>query len=286
MAAEFHHEADFKTPDSVRFPEDWKEGKDSEITPPAAQRNDASTFEGGATRTPPCESPAATPAPRVKGKREQADNFKTRIEVYHAIVAHQKGADWWRNHDDLTMLGEWAPELIKELPIRLKDATYAAVPLIRIESMNVRTIGTYRAAADGYAIGGTIVLNEERLSDLPDYMKLALLVKLLFCARQHQKGGNGTLDSEGRDEMKAAGLEITEEGAITVTVGRRFHELLDAHGIDVSFESTFPKPSRKGKTTNQLWSCACQKARVGTKEFCAVCTKCHQPFRLGDFVGT
>jgi hypothetical protein len=34
----------------------------------------------------------------------------------------------------------------------------------------------------------------------------------------------------------------------------------------------------KGKSSLSRWSCGCQSARIGTKEFFAVCTKCNNPF--------
>src|SRR5262249_13275868 len=154
-----------------------------------------------------------------------------------------------------------------------------------IEPMNVKTIGTYRANADGYAIIGAIAFNQERLADLPDFMKLAMLLKLLLCAWRHQMGGDGTFDRKCRERMKAMGLVITEKGAIRIGDNGLFRRLLMAWGIDVPVASVFPQPARKGKATNQLWSCTCQKCRVGTKEFFAVCPQCHEPFRLGNHVG-
>lgn len=184
------------------------------------------------------------------------------------------------------MLRRWEAIFIKAFDLRVKDATYMMMPLIRIEPINVKTIGTYRAEADGFAIIGVIVFNEERLHDLPVFLKLALLLKLLLCARRHQqKGGDGGFDRECRERMKAMGLTITEKGAITIDEGGPFRRILEAGGIEVPVASAFPRPARKGKTTNCLWSCTCQKCRVGTKDFFAVCSECGEPFRLGDHVG-
>lgn len=205
--------------------------------------------------------------------------------VYQAIVKHQRDADWWANHDDLEMLRDAVSPFIKEFNLRVKDAVYMSVPLIRIERMNVRTMGAYRAEADGYAITGTIALNEERLRSLPDFMKLAVLTKMILCAWRHQSGGKGDFDRQCRERMKAMGLVINEKGAITIEKGGPFHRLLQKRGIDVPVASVLPKPARKGKTTLQLWSCTCQKCRVGTKEFFALCPMCSEPFRLGDHVG-
>jgi hypothetical protein len=231
------------------------------------------------------QHPALRPAPRVDDKGAEESDFKNWPLVYRAIVEHQRSADWWTNHDDLEMLRQWGGLFIKAFDLRVKDSAYMAMPLIRIEPMNVRTIGIYRPEPDGYAIIGTIALNAERLSALPDFMKLVVLLKLLLCAWQHQSGGDGTFNRECRERMKAMGLVVTEEGAITIDENGPFRRLLAEFGIEVPVASVFPRPCRKGKTTNRLWSCTCQKVRVGTREFFAVCTQCNEPFRLGDYVG-
>lgn len=231
------------------------------------------------------ETPATSPAPQAESQGAGESDFKTRIGVYEAIVRHQLDADWWANHDDLEMLRKWGRFFIEAFDLRVKDAAYMGMPLIRIEAMNVKTIAAYHAPADGYAIIGSIRFNEERLRTLPVFMKLVLLLKCLLCAWQHQKGGDGTFDRECRERMKAVGLVITEKGRITIADDGPFRRLLDAAGIEVPVASVFPRPDRKGKTTSRLWSCTCQRCRVGTSEFLAVCTECREPFRLGDHVG-
>jgi len=237
--------------------------------------------------TPAGNQSGQKPAREIKTDVEHSgddwDDFKI-APLYGAIVDHQKHAKW-KHNEAVTTLREWARTLMKMCKIRVKDATYTGVPLIRIEPMNVRTIGVYRGKADGYAIGGTIAINEERFFELPLHMMLALLLKLLFCARRHEEGGDGTFDQDCREKMKAAGLVITDDGAIIIDKDGTFQRFLKSGGIDAPLESKFPQPSRKGKTTNHVWSCTCQRVRVGTKGFFAVCTQCHERFRLGDHVG-
>jgi hypothetical protein len=202
------------------------------------------------------------------------------------LVEYQKGACWWLNRDLVMVLRRWAWILIKAFGLRVKDAVYAGVPLIKVEPMPVRTLGGYRAAADGYAIEGTIVFNQERLKELPIYMQVALLLKFLLCAARHQAGGDGRFDRQCRQQMKAMGLTITEQGAITIAEGGPFRRLMHAAGIEVPVASAIPRPGRAGKTTLRVWSCTCQRCRVGTKEFFATCPQCGEPFRPGDHVGT
>jgi hypothetical protein len=247
----------------------------------SGQEPTGETPSGGRNGQPP----ATNAAPQARNQGAKGGVFKTPPWVIQALVENQRDAEWWANRDDLEMLRNWGHILIKAFNLRVKDATYQGMPLIRIERMNVRTLGMYRAEADGYAIVGTIVLNEERLRDLPVFMKLTLLPKLLLCAWQHQRGGDGTFDPECRERMKDMGLLITKKGSIRIDEDGAFRRLLESYGIEVPVASLFPPPARKGKTTLQLWSCMCQSCRVGKKVFSVVCSECHEPFRLGDHVG-
>lgn len=85
--------------------------------------------------------------------------------------------------------------------------------------------------------------------------------------------------------MKSKGLIVTEKGKITIADDMPFRQVLEGKGVTVPAASEFIRPERRGKSTIRLWSCTCQKARVGTREFFAVCPQCNEPFRLGDHVG-
>lgn len=231
------------------------------------------------------EAPATRPGRRAEDEGDGESDFKTRVGVYEAIVRHQRGANWWANCDDLKLLRKWGGFFIRAFDLRVKDTVSMGMPLVRIEPMNVKTIGAYHPEPDGYAIIGSLGFNEERLRTLPVFMKLVLLLKCLLCAWRHQKGGDGDFDRECRGRMKSLGLIVTEKGAITIDADGPFHQLLEAAGIEVPVASVFPRPERTGKTTSRLWSCTCQRCRVGTSTFLAVCTACGEPFRLGDHVG-
>jgi hypothetical protein len=229
-----------------------------------------------------------SPAPQAESQRVVKGVFKTPFWVIEAIEKNQRDAEWWTNRDPLVRLRKQCEALIHELDLRVKDdnaGEMLGVPLIKIEPMNVRTLGTYRSDVDGYAIGGTIVLNQERLWELEPFMEAALMLTLLVRARQHQRGGDGRLDREGRDLMKSHGLVVTEKGKITIAEDGAFRRFLEEQGIEVPVASVLPRPARQGRTTLQLWSCTCQSCRVGTKVFLAVCEQCKEPFRLGDHRG-
>ena len=226
------------------------------------------------------------------------DSKTTPWWLCEAIKTHQRDAKWWPNWKDLKRLRAWCHILITGLDLRAKDGEKLGVPLIRIERTNTRTLGTYRPDPDSYAIGGTIVVNEKRLDDLPDFMEGVLMLVLLVRARQHQLGGDGSLDREGRALLKSKGVVVTAKGKITIAddvpytppkpweaQATTFRQLLEDRGIAVPAEAEFPKPKEEGTTTNRLWSCTCQRCRVGRGMFLAVCTHCNQPFQPGDHVG-
>ena len=227
--------------------------------------------------------PDQSPKPSRPHREKGVEHFKT-PPLYQAIVAHQRSADWWANHDELVWLRAWARTFIKEFGINVRDAHYLSVPLIKIEPMNVKTLGAFQIDPDGYAIKEAIVLNEKRLKGLPDYMKLALLMKMLIDAWQQQRCPDDLFDEQGRKGFQELGLTVTAEG-ITIAQGGRFRELLRREKIETpAGEIPWPKPEQMGKSTNSLWSCLCQKVRVGTSTFEAVCLRCHTEFRQGDHV--
>ena len=98
---------------------------------PAAPTGDADTG-------PPVPS---GPAPQAEDGRPVGGVFKMSPGAYEAIVANQRGAEWWPNRDDLELAREWSHIFIRELKLRVKDAEFLGVPLIRIEKLNVRHAG-------------------------------------------------------------------------------------------------------------------------------------------------
>jgi hypothetical protein len=206
------------------------------------------------------------------------------LPVYQAITEHQRGAEWWAYHDDLVKLRDWGLKLIKEFAIKVKDGEYLSPPLIKIEPMNIRTFGTYRIEADGYAIKGAIVLNSKRLPGLDDHMKLGLLMKLLLDAWEQQRCRDDLFAEQCRKGFQKFGLTVTEDG-ITIEKGGRFREWLGRNGIEPpAGEIPWPEPKQEGRSTNKLWSCLCQRVRVGTSDFEAICPRCQTEFQPGDHV--
>ena len=204
--------------------------------------------------------------------------------LYEMIVGNQRTADWWQNRDHLERLRQGAFALSVMLDIRVKDGVGLAVPLIRIERMNIKTVGAYHEEADGYAIVGTIAFNEARLSEMQPAAVMAHLLKFMLCAWRHQSGAKGEFDGACREKMRKFGVDIDSRGNIAIDVDGQFASVLGKIGVDVPKELA-PLPPREGKATSKVWSCNCQRARVGTKNFFAECPKCGRSFEIGDHVG-
>jgi hypothetical protein len=83
--------------------------------------------------------------------------------------------------------------------------------------------------------------------------------------------------------LKSLGIGVTKK-LITIEKGSRFDQLLGKHDVKIP-EGQTPKPKvPQGKSTNMLWSCLCQKVRVGTGSFEAKCLRCKTQFQPGDHV--
>ncbi len=204
--------------------------------------------------------------------------------LYDMIVGNQRTADWWHNRDHLEWLRKGALVLSQTLDIRVKDGVGLGVPLIRVERMNIKSVGTYHDGADGYAIVGTIAFNEARLPEMQAAAVMAHLLKFMLCAWRHQAGAKGEFDRVCRDKMIEFGIDIDAKGNIAIDVDGQFAGVLGRIGVDVPTELA-PPPPREGKATSKVWSCNCQRARVGTKNFFAECPKCGRSFEIGDHVG-
>jgi hypothetical protein len=207
--------------------------------------------------------------------------------LYELIVANQTEGEW-SHREELRFLREWGHRLIHQLDLRAKDAQFVALPLIQIRRLrNLKTLGQYDPLPDGYRIAGTISFNEERLPDLTEHEKLALLLKLLVEAWQHQRGVKpGSDDQALRAETRRLGLAITRQHKITIHADGKFRRVLEAHGIETPIEpKILPPPTRPAKSTLNRWTCGCQTVLVGRGEFLGRCThpECGHEFRRVDY---
>ena len=213
---------------------------------------------------------------------DNGQHFKMQ-PIYQTIVAHQRSADQWANHEKLLWLREWGHRFIKELGLKNKDREYLGMPLVKVEPMNIKTVCCYRNAPDGYALTGTIVANEKRLGDEPDIETLTHLLEALLDAWRHQHCRDEVFEQECLERLKGLGIRINKR-LTTIEKGSRLDQLLRKRGVKISEGQTHTPKLPQGRSTNALWSCLCQRVRVGTGSFDALCLRCQSKFQPGNHV--
>lgn len=213
---------------------------------------------------------------------DKRENFKM-VPIYQTIVEHQRSADDWANHEKLLWLREWGHRFIKELGLKNKDGEYLGMPLVKVEPLNIKTVCRYQKAPDGYALTGTIVANEKRLGDEPDFETLTHLLEALLDAWRHQHCPDEVFEQERLEALKKLGIVVSKR-LTTIEKGSRFHQLLEEHDVKNPEGQTRSSKLPQGKSTNRLWSCLCQRVRVGTGSFEALCLRCNTQFQPGERV--
>ena len=244
--------------------------------PPAPEGSQVSDRDGAT-------APAGLPTP-------EPTDFKTDqwVDVYRVVQDHQRSCDW-PNQEWSKRLHELATLLICKLELGIP------LPPIRIEPTNIKTPAKYCRGHDGYALQGALIFNEKWLrgeaTGAKPYQLPSLLFKLLLLAWQDVHSLVGPQDFQIM--LKELGVRLYNDGRIAFLppdkVGQvgKFPKLLAMQKIDFPDKPFFPgkkpdgDPDKKpvGKSTSTLWSCGCQKVRVGTKQFSAACTRCNSKFR-------
>jgi len=223
------------------------------------------------------------PTPQQR-EDEGGDTFKIPLlPVYRAIVEHQVAEEGWAGRDELVWLRDWCRTFIREFQIKTRDSTYLLLPLIKIEPLNIKTLVTFRAGRDGYAIAGTIVVNLKRLErGVPRAALLAQLLVALMRAWQRERCDDDLFDSESLARFRQLGLRVAKAG-ITIEGEGHFWKLLEEHKVEDA-AGEVPMAKLAGRSTLELWSCLCQRARVGTESFAVRCLLCGAEFHPGDNV--
>lgn len=246
-------------------------------------RVDETRPDGTPAEQPPTRAvEISEPRPQQRSS-EDGETFKIR-SLYSAIVDHQADAKGWVGRDELLWLREWADRFIREFQIKTRDAAFLPLPLIKIEPLNIKTLVTFRAGRDGYAIAGTIVVNQKRLEHgVPHATLIAQLLVALMRAWQLERCNDDLFDTESRARFRQLGLTVSKAG-ITIEGGGHFWKLLDEAKVKVA-PGRVPMAKLDGRSTLELWSCRCQKARVGVSDFAARCRRwCGEDFRPGNHV--
>jgi len=203
--------------------------------------------------------------------------------VDEVILETQEKAEDWANRKAIGRLRGLSEKLIEGLRIMVKDGKTMKVPTFAVGAMNRKCFGKYTAGRNSLGIPEIVLVNETRLSELDDGAAALHLLMLLLCCWRHQTGGIGRLDGIAKDRLRAYGLHLGKKGVQEIDPTGLFAQTLAAGGIPPP--NVVPQVDGEGKSSNRLWSCRCQKARIGTKQFFAECTKCGYEFEIGDHVG-
>ena len=225
---------------------------------------------------------------KVSPKPEREPEFKPRrfklSDVDNIIVETQEKAEDWGNHKNIKKVRDIAGKLIKYLPIEVKDGELMAVPLFSVSEMQRKCFGNYNPDRNGLGIAETVSVNAKRLGELEDNAVALILVMLLALCWRHQTGGSGNLDDIVRKKLRSFGLILGKRGIAGIDHEGKFAQALDSGGMGKP-PIIAPLAEGGGNSSNRLWSCYCQRARVGKGKFLAHCPMCGQQFRLGDHVG-
>jgi hypothetical protein len=108
------------------------------------------------------------------------------------------------------------------------------------------------------------------------------LLVALMRAWQRERCDDDLFDSESLARFRQLGLRVAKAG-ITIEGEGHFWKLLDEEDVEVS-AGKVPMAKLDGSSTLELWSCRCQKVRVGASDYAARCTRCAEEFRHGDHV--
>ena len=150
----------------------------------------------------------------------------------------------------------------------------------RSSRLNVKTLVAFQIDPDGYAINEAIVLNEKTAED-----GLARLHEVGPVARenayrawQRERCHDDLFDEQGRQGFRSWGSPSLPRPHHDCAGRGHFRELLRREKIETpAGEIPWPKPEQMGKSTNSLWSCLCQKVRVGTSDLCGAYASLSRP---------
>ena len=218
--------------------------------------------------------------------------------VDKVIAEEQQHAKDWNGRDHVTRLVRIAGVLSEKLPIHVKDGVPMKVPLFGVAEMNRKCFGQYKPGRNDLGIAETVVINEVRLSErrmddkgftvpvMKDADVALHLVMLLVLCWRHQTGGSGsaTLDGIARKKLESFGLKLGKRSIVDIAPDGKFAEVLSSGGMGQPPEIS-PLAMGEGRSSNRLWSCRCQRVRVGRGKFVAHCPLCEFDFEPGDHVG-
>ena len=165
------------------------------------------------------------------------------------------------------------------------------MPVISFEKRSVKNLGHYVKERNGFGLKENININRCHL-DRPLWEILAILIHEMCHSWQNQYGKPSSSWFHNKEftlKMSKIGIETDNRGR-HLKVGDPFVFLLEKHGINFGCPKdcegiieVLKEHKPKGRSKLKKWRCSCgQTARVGKKEFYAVCTLCEGKFVLSD----
>ncbi|MBW1781270.1 MAG: SprT-like domain-containing protein [Deltaproteobacteria bacterium] len=163
------------------------------------------------------------------------------------------------------------------------------MPILSFQKKSVKNLGHYQKERNGFGLKENININQCHLHR-PLWEILVILIHEMCHSWQDLYGkasGSWFHNKEFRNKMAEIGIVMDTRGR-HLKVGDPFVFFLEKHGIKFGC----PKDSEgsikvvqehepKGRSKLKKWECLCgQSARVGKKEFYAVCTLCEGKFTL------
>ena len=214
----------------------------------------------------------------------------------------------WEYHEAHQFLMRWAWRFKDELidGVALLDRRRLPDPVISFDNLrNVNILAAYRLARNPQGLLDEIVFNTAHFEETPEGLKwrfgewemLETLCHEQLHLKQQNFGAQPVKNNYHNKEFcqmaEAIGLHpLPIFGCHYAPADGAFAALLTKYGIRRPPAVEVPKGEKRdwwevlpgkerkeGKSTLTKWECACgQKARVGKKEFYAICTKCGSPF--------
>lgn len=165
------------------------------------------------------------------------------------------------------------------------------MPVISFEKKSVKNLGHYVNGRNGFGMKENININRCHL-DRPLWEILAILIHEMCHSWQNLYGKPSTSwfhNKEFKLKMSEMGVVPNDKGH-HVWVTDPFVFFLEKHGIKFGYPKNSEgiikvpqKPSPRSKSKLKKWECLCgQTARIGKKEFFAVCTLCEEKFALAE----
>lgn len=201
--------------------------------------------------------------------------------INRVLADHQSNLADWDFGDVTSDLHVWAGRMISEFKFEI------GVPALSIEYLS-RAYGHYRNGRNGFGLIDEIAIDEQHVRNSPYWRVLGTLLHELTHSWQFHNGRPGKRNYHNkafRAKALELGLLIDESGYTEYAPPPSpFLSLIEKYDVDVP---DIPEPDMtvkmRGNSKLKLYECPCGvKARIGRKEFRAMCLNCEGEFELKE----